>query len=359
MRRRLLLVTVPFLLPSAGALAAEVLDGVAAQVGGEIVLVSEVTQYTDPVEKQIREAGAGDEDVQRMKSEVLERLIERKLIDQVVKKAELEATDVEIDQTIAAIAKENELSVERLQQSVEASGMPMAVYREKIRGEIQHAKVMNGMVRSRVKVEEDEVKRIYAQRYATNAPQGGDEYHIRHILLPYVSAKADQKAAVCNKAKEALSRIRGGESFESVARQLSAVNPERGGDVGWVHERSLVDWMVPTVKALGQGQTSNVIESSFGCNLLQLVEKRSFEKKTYEQVKEQLFEEVYRERMDTEYDRWMDKLRSQAYIERKGSFATAQRPAVNPPVSQGPVRAAPSAPPPAPPPTAPDKPPTD
>ena len=45
------------------AAADEVIDGVAAQVGNDIVLVSEVTQYTEPVERQIREAGAGDDDV--------------------------------------------------------------------------------------------------------------------------------------------------------------------------------------------------------------------------------------------------------------------------------------------------------
>ena len=92
MRRLSLLAALALALPALAA-ASEIVDGVAAQVGNEIVLVSDVTQYTDPVEKQIREAGAGDDDVQRMKSEVLERLIERKLVDQVVKKAELEATE--------------------------------------------------------------------------------------------------------------------------------------------------------------------------------------------------------------------------------------------------------------------------
>ncbi|MCC6640929.1 MAG: SurA N-terminal domain-containing protein [Deltaproteobacteria bacterium] len=339
MRRPLLLATLALVLPGLTG-ATDVVDGIAAQVGSEIVLVSDVTQYTDPVEKQIREAGASDDDVQRMKGEVLERLIERKLIDQVVKKAELEATEAEIDQTIAAIAKENQISIERLQQTVEESGMPMAVYREKIRGEIQHAKVMNGMVRSRVHVEEDEIRKLYNQRFA-NAPEGGDEYHLRHILLPFVGTKTDQKASVCDKAKQALARIQGGESFESVASRISAVNPERGGDVGWVHERSLKDWMIPIVKSLGAGQSSSVVESAYGCNLIQVVEKRGFQKRTYEQVRDQLREEIFRERMDVEYQRWMDKLRAQAYIERKGSFATAQRSPSMPPVSGGPSGAAP------------------
>lgn len=335
MRRSLLIGSLALLLPSAGA-AGDVVDGIAAQVGSEIVLVSEVTQYTDPVEREIRQAGASEDDVIRMKSEVLERLIERKLIDQVVKKAELEATEVEIDQTVAAIAQENGISLERLKESVEASGMPMSVYREKIRGEIQHAKVMNGMVRSRIRVEEDELRKLYANRFA-NAPEGGTEYHVRHILLPFVSEKSDRKASVCEKAKQALAAIRGGESFESVASRISAVNPDRGGDVGWVHERALNAWMVPVVRSLGEGQTSDVVESAFGCNLVQVVEKRAFKKRSYEEVRNDLYEEVFRERMDVEYERWMERLRAQAFIERKGVFATAQRPPALPAVSGAPA----------------------
>lgn len=348
-------------LSPAGAADTDLVDGIAAQVGSEIVLVSEITQFTDPVEKQIRQAGASDEDVMRMKTEVLERLIERRLIDQVVKKAELEATDVEVDQTIDAIAKENGISSERLQQTVESGGMPFSVYREKIRGEIQHAKIMNGMVRARVHVDEAEVKRLYEKRYS-NAPEGGAEYHLRHILLPYISTRSDQKAAVCRKADQALAQIKGGESFQAVASQISAVNPERGGDVGWVHERTLVEWMAPYVKALAPGQTSPVIESSFGCNLIQMVEKREFRRQGYEEAKSQIFEELYRERMDEEYGRWMDKLRAQAYIERKGVFAKSgygsKIPAVStpPPATTEPVTPSTTAPATAPAPSAPPAP---
>ncbi len=332
MRRLVLLACLPLAFGAASAADDEIADGIAAQVGNEIVLVSEVNQYTDPVEKQLREAGATDADVRAMKSEVLERLIERRLIDQVVKRAELDASEAEIDQTIEAIAKENGISVERLQQSVEQGGMPMAVYREKIRGEIQHAKVMNGMVRSRVRVDESEVKELYQKRFSA-APEGGSEYHLRHILLPFISEKPNQKAAVCDGARAALKRIKAGESFEAVAAQVSAVNPERGGDVGWVHESNLAGWMVPVVRKLEPGQTSDVVESSYGCNVMQLVEKRAFENRSYDQVRGQLYEELFRERMDVEYARWIDKLRDQAFIDRKGVFATAGRPSTMPPVS--------------------------
>jgi len=316
------------------AAASELVDGVAAQVGNEIVLVSEVTQYTQAVEKEIRAAGATDADVRQMKAEVLERLIERKLIDQMVKRAELEATDAEVDQAVAAIASENGLTVEELHQSVKDSGMPIPVYREKLRGEIQHAKVMNGMVRSRVRVDESEVQKLYEQRYS-GAPSGGVEYHLRHILLPFTSAKPGERAGVCARAKEARERIVAGAPFEVVAREVSAFNPEVGGDVGWVHQSSLASWMASTVRSLEPGQVSGVVESSFGCNLIQMVEKREFEQKGYQAVRDDLYEEVFRQKMEVEYGRWIDKLRDTAYIERKGVFATAGRPSTMPSTSVG------------------------
>jgi hypothetical protein len=68
-----------------------------------------------------------------------------------------------------------------------------------------------------------------------------------------------------------------------------------------------------------------VLETSFGCNLLQLVEKREFVPLGYEEARGQLRKELFDLHMQQEYVEFIDKLRSQTYVERKGLFAeTAQ-----------------------------------
>ncbi len=316
------LVTLLLLAP-ASAGAEELVDGIAAQVGSDIVLISEVTQLTAAAEKQLRAAGGSDADVARIRSDVLERLIERRLLEQVVKKAELEATDAEVQSAVEGIARDNHLTIDQLKRSVENGGLTWDAYRERIRGEIQRAKVINGMVRSHVRVDDREVRALYEQRYAHQA-QGGVEYHLRHILVTFGGATGRDEATACGQVQKAAARIHAGESFADVARELSEMNPEQGGDVGWVPAQNLAGWMGPVVTNLEAGQTSDVVHMPFGCNLFQLVDKREVKPLTWEQARDQLRAELFDKKTEEEYEKFMDKLRAQTYIERKGAFATTR-----------------------------------
>jgi parvulin-like peptidyl-prolyl isomerase len=63
----------------------------------------------------------------------------------------------------------------------------------------------------------------------------------------------------------------------------------------------------------------------FGCNLLELVERREFTPVTFETARPQIEQFLFREKMDAEYASWIDKLREQVYIERKGIYAETTR----------------------------------
>ena len=137
------------------AVSGDLVDGIAAQVGTEVVLVSEVDRVAAPIESKIREQGASDADIALLRSDVLDKLIERRLIALLAKRAEIEANDFEIDDAIAGIAKENNLGVDGLKQSVESQGLSFEAYRRRIAEEIVQQKVISGMVRPRVKVDDD------------------------------------------------------------------------------------------------------------------------------------------------------------------------------------------------------------
>jgi peptidyl-prolyl cis-trans isomerase SurA len=306
-----------------GASAERLGDGIAAQVGSEIVLISDVRQAAQPTEARARAQGATDADIRQLYFGILEQMIERALIRQVVKRAEIGASDAEVDEAIAAIARENGLAPEKLRASVEAQGMPYAAYRERIRGEIEHAKVVNDVVASRVRVEESEVRELYDREIAKQ-PEGGEEFFLRLIVVTPKGEAPDARAAACASVGAAKARIDAGESFEAVAREVSEANPERGGAQGWVHDQELASWMRPAVTALEAGGVSERIEAGFGCALVQLVERRSFVPLPYEQAKERLYQHLREERMAEQYAKFVNQLREQTYIERKGPFADVE-----------------------------------
>jgi peptidyl-prolyl cis-trans isomerase SurA len=310
-------------LATGGAARAEepVLDGIAAQVGSDIVLVSEVRNLVAPMEKRMKEVGAPEAEVAALRQDALERLIERALIRQVVRRAELEATDPEVDTAIATIARENGLSQAQLVATVEAEGLPYDIYRERIRAEIEQSKVINGMVAAKVRIEEAELKAAYHEAFE-DQPRSGDELRLSHLLVPFKGQGPDARKAACATAQRGRERLAKGDAFDLVAQELTETPPGTS-DLGWLHEGRLAAWMSPQLAGAGPGTVTQVIETDFGCNVLVVVDRRPYVPKGYEEVRGALHDRLFAERMQKEYLKFMDKLREQTYIERKGVFAEA------------------------------------
>lgn len=306
------------------ASAEELADGIAAQVGSEIVLVSEVMRMVAPVEAQVRAKGASESDIARLRADALERLIEWRLMEQVVRQAELSVTDEEIDATIASIAETNNLSIEALRESVTSHGLDYQDYRDEIKRELERRKAVGMMVGSHIQVEESELRALYAERYGEQ-PEGGTTVHLRQILVTQGQESGRSPEQACDAARAARARVIAGEPFEQVASQVSDVAPERGGDIGVLHWDRAAGWMKQVVADLEPGQVSDVVELPFGCGLLQLVERTEYQPVSYEQVQARLEQEVYERQMAEAMSKWLDELRTRTYIERKGYFAEAAR----------------------------------
>ncbi len=306
--------------PSPAKASGTVVDGIAAQVGTEVVLVSDVDRVADPIEAKIRAQGATDADIVLLRSDVLDKLIERKMINLLAKKMEIEATDFEIDDAIAGIARENKLDAEGLKKSVESQGLSFDAYRRRIGDEIVQQKVLGGMVRSRVKIEDAQIRKVYDQRYGA-MPAGGEELHLVHMAAGAEDGKPKSVAAACDKVRRGLARIRAGESFASVAIQVSQASP----DLGWLPAGTLAPWMQQATSNLQPGQVSGVIELPVGCAVVQLVERRQTEALSFEEAKPKLHELMMEQAFQEEYVRFVEKLHKQVYVERKGTFSEASR----------------------------------
>lgn len=300
--------------------ASELIDGIAAQVGAEIVLVSEVLLAAAPAEARIREEGGSEKDIAMLHLEILEHMIERALVRQVVKRAELSASDRDVDAAIGDIANENQLTIEELRASVGAQGMSFEIYRERIRSEIEHQKVMSGMVAAKVRLEEREIREVYDREF-TDQPTGGEEFYLRQLLVTFPDEQKHGRTTACLQVGAARARIETGETFREVASQVSEVNPEVGGTIGWMHESEVAAWMLKAIENLEPGDVSEVVETSFGCNLIEVVERRPYQQITWEQAKKPLEGQLFEQRMAEEYRDFIDRLRKQTYIERKGMFA--------------------------------------
>jgi peptidyl-prolyl cis-trans isomerase SurA len=299
-------------------------DGIAAQVGTRIVLVSEVMRMVGAQEAAMRQAGAGDTDVAKLRAEALERLIESRLVEGVVARLEVSASDQEVDATIQQIASMNGLTLEQLYASVVFHGMSRGDYRKQIKQDLERRNVINQLLAPDVKIKEGDVRALYDAQFA-GQPDKANVVHVRQILVSFGKDSARSPEDACKLVEAARARVLAGEEFEKVAKETTEVAPKDGGDLGWLPVDQLADWMRQALDPLQPGGLSELITQPFGCSVLQLVERREMEKPTYEKVHDALREEAFNRKLEEKYREWLEELREKTYIERRGYFADAAR----------------------------------
>jgi peptidyl-prolyl cis-trans isomerase SurA len=309
--------------PPASA-AEQLVDGIAAQVGSRVVLISEVMRIAAPQESAMRREGAPEQAIAKLRAEALEGLIEARLIEGVVAQLELYAKDEEIDTTIAAIAKENGLTLEQLYASVVFHGMTREEYRQQIKHDLERRNAVNNFVGSDVEIGDGALRDLYDERFG-EMPDTSDHVHVRQILVSYGSQTGRDQDAACAVARKARDRVLAGEDFALVAGEVSEVAPAQGGDIGWLPTADLAAWMSESLDGLEPAGMSEPVLLPFGCSVLQLVERRKIERLTFEQAKPMLQQELWNRNAESKYREWIDELRERTYIDRRGHFAEAAR----------------------------------
>lgn len=111
-----------------------------------------------------------------------------------------------------------------------------------------------------VEISDEEINKYYEQaKY---------ELHARHILVDTEE-----------EAKEVLTRIENGETFEAVAKEVSTdtTSAENGGDLDWFTVGTMVDAFNDAAYALEEGEMSEAIATDYGYHIIELIEKREVE----------------------------------------------------------------------------------
>ena len=89
-----------------------------------------------------------------------------------------------------------------------------------------------------------------------------DRVHCAHILVKSES-----------EAKAVLERLKRGEKFGKVAREVSRCpSRKRGGDVGTFTRGKMVKEFETAAFALKKGEVSSVIKTKFGCHVIKRLE---------------------------------------------------------------------------------------
>ena len=219
--------------------------------------------------------------------EVLKAEIMKEIITQKAKSLDIEISVDQIDSQIQGI-KDKFPNHTAFITALAFQRMNIKSLKEKIESTLLEDELIRHEIAPKVKINDDAVKNFYN----TNKPQFMKPvlYRIRHILIstipsPQKSAdeashkKALRMTQIINeeakaKAEEVLQKIKAGENFEQLAKEFSEdeVSKQKGGMLGDLHPGSTIPEIAESMVKLNEGETSNIISSSFGHHILKLDE---------------------------------------------------------------------------------------
>jgi peptidyl-prolyl cis-trans isomerase SurA len=158
--------------------------------------------------------------------------------------------------------------------------------------------------------------------------QAGEEVKVRHVFvaLPSSASAADADRARA-RAERALSRIRAGEEFGAVAKDLSqAPSASEGGDLGWLKRGTVQAEIEKVALALQPGQVSDLVRTRTGWQILQVQERRGGGVRPFEEVKEEIRDRLASEQVESYRLQYVAELKKDAVIDVRMPELKAQAP---------------------------------
>lgn len=249
-------------------------DYIAAVINQELVTAFELNQRMGLAREDARRRNQRLPPAAEFRSMVLESLIEERAILSHARDSGVRVDDAEIDRAVAVIAAQNQLTLVQLRARLVQDGQDLARFRANLRDQLLIERVREREVAQRIRITDGEIDSFIEKQRGSSA--GEVQYNIAQILIklpdnPTDSVVAERRA----RADQAVARVRAGEDFATVARQLSEDNNrERGGEIGLLPADRLPDIFLETVRPLKDGEVAPaLLRTGAGFHLLKLVER--------------------------------------------------------------------------------------
>lgn len=173
---------------------------------------------------------------------------------------------------------------------------------------------IDGKIGLSITVVEKETKEFYNKNPAYFKKP--ETVHARHILIKVQpDDDASQKAAARKKIETIQRRLSAGEDFSTLARTFSeGPTGVKGGDLGFFGRGQMVKSFEDAAFALNPGEVSDLVRSSFGYHLINVIDKKPESIYPYDDVKESIYQNLRRQRVDKEVKHYVEKLKSRADV---------------------------------------------
>ncbi len=257
-----------------------VLDKIAAIVGDEVILASEVASQVQMIAFQSGNKPVTEDEVRELQKRVLDQLISDQLFLMEAKKdSTLTIRDSEVE-----IALENQMaqvirgfpSEDAFIDALAAEGITMRDLKKRYRSEIENMllrRTFIGRKLSTVSISRYEVEQFY-ELFKDSIPVQPEASKLAHILI---EIKPDQSVedSVMAMATQLRQQVLDGADFATISSQNSSgAYGANGGDLGYLATTDVVPEFSRAAFQLQVGEVSGVIRTQFGYHVIKCEGKR-------------------------------------------------------------------------------------
>jgi peptidyl-prolyl cis-trans isomerase SurA len=328
----------------------QVVEEIIARVNNQIITRSEFERSKDQLKEEVKQQDPNDPDKAFAEHEknILRDLMDQQLL--LDKGKDLGITgDTDLIKQLDQMRKDMKLdSMEALEKEAVKQGVSWEDFKQNKRNQIITQKVIGEEVSSKLSIGKDEEQKFYDEH---KSEMEQPEYiRLSEILVapkastpaitpdpnaagsaPAVGPPADEAAKAATdeaalsaaqaKANDLLKQIRGGASFEDIAKKYSdGPSAADGGALGMFKRGQLAKELEDRTFAMKAGDVTDVIRTKQGYVILKVVDHQQAGIPPMKDVLPKIMDALYLEKLQPALRAYLTKLREDAYIDVKQGY---------------------------------------
>ncbi|HET7712073.1 MAG TPA: SurA N-terminal domain-containing protein [Thermoanaerobaculia bacterium] len=297
--------------------AAQLIEAVIVRVGDRIVTRSQYLRRLQDGMTELEQTVPADQLAARkeeLKRNLLNDLISEMLIKDRADRLGLTVTEAEIKEAIGRLKQQYGITTDaQFAESLRKSGLTQPEMEARLRDTLITNKVFARELRSRQDLTDRELRDRYdreKERYRLP-----ERAHLRAIVIPRPEDAAGA-ARMQQRVDEIAAEARTATDFAKFASSVpESVTKEKGGDMGEIKRGELLADLDRAVFNSQSGAVLGPIATTSGWHILKVEQRLPSEIPAFESVKETLRRDAGDETFQRDYKAYIDRLRSEAFIQ--------------------------------------------
>jgi parvulin-like peptidyl-prolyl isomerase len=287
-----------------------------AIVNDEVITQQDIDQLLAVLYAQYSQESKGDELLQKMeqvKKDILNQIIEDKLVLSRAKELGIKITESEIDERLDYI-KKGFSSDEEFYKTLETQGVTIATLKDRYRDQLMMKKLVDYEVKSKISVLPSEISDYYEKH--KDQFREVDKYRIKNILIKAKDEVSFELAKV--EIEGVYNKLKEGGNFDDLAKQFSqGPNAEKGGDMGYIEQGQMLEALDKAIFKLKPGEFSEPVKSEIGYHIFKVEDIKYGKQASLEEVQKDVQMMLFQDKFKAQVSEWLSGLKKKAYISIK------------------------------------------